>query len=59
MALWVIMRSMKPRSEDLRARIVKAVQEGMSKAGAARFFGAGLFSPKRYVKIANRRDPSR
>ena len=45
---------MKPYSEDLRARIVKAVQEGMSKSGAARLFGVSLSSVKRYVRIARR-----
>ncbi len=48
------MSSMKPYSEDLRTRIVKAVEEGMSKSRAARFFGVSLSSVKRYVKIANR-----
>jgi transposase len=48
------MRGMKPYSEDLRTRIVKAVQEGMPKSGAARLFGVNLSSVKRYVKIANR-----
>jgi hypothetical protein len=37
-----IMLSMKPYSEDLRARIVKAVEEGMSKSGAARLFDVSL-----------------
>ncbi len=45
---------MKPYSEDLRTRIVKAVQEGMSKSGAARLFGVSLSSVKRYVRIADR-----
>ncbi len=45
---------MKPYSEDLRTRIVKAVQEGMSKSGAARLFGVSLSSVKRYVRIAER-----
>lgn len=43
---------MKPYSEDLRLRIVKAVQDGMSKSGAARLFGVSLSSVKRYVRIA-------
>ncbi len=46
---------MKPYSEDLRRRIVKAVQEGsMSKSGAARLFNVSLSSVKRYMRIANR-----
>jgi transposase len=54
MALRVTMSSMKPYSEDLRTRIVKAVGDGMSKSKAARLFGVSLSSTKRYVKIANR-----
>src|SRR4051794_14488938 len=53
MALRVTMSSMKPYSEDLRTRIVKAVGDGMSKSKAARLFGVSLSSTKRYVKIAN------
>jgi transposase len=45
---------MKPYSQDLRMRIVKAVQEGTSKSGAARLFGVSFSSVKRYVRIANR-----
>ena len=56
MALRAIMSSMKPYSEDLRTRIVKAVEEGMSKSRAARLFGVSLSSVKRYSKIANRGD---
>ena len=47
------MRSMKPYSEDLRTRIVKAVQEGMSKSAAARLFGVSLSTVKRYARIAS------
>ena len=47
------MGTMKPYSEDLRARIVKAVQDGMSKSAAARFFSVSLSSVKRYARIAN------
>ena len=50
---WAIMGTMKPYSEDLRARIVKAVQDGMSKSAAARFFSVSLSSVKRYARIAN------
>jgi transposase len=49
------MRPMKPYSEDLRVRIVRAVQEGgMSKSAAARLFGVSLSSVKRYARIADR-----
>src|SRR5215208_3961331 len=49
---------MKPYSEDhLRIRIVRAVQEGMSKSGTARLFGVSLSSVKRYVRIAQRGEP--
>jgi transposase len=44
---------MKPYSEDLRTRIVKAVQkEGRSKSAAARLFDVSLSSVKRYVRLA-------
>jgi transposase len=43
---------MKPYSEDLRLRIVKAVQEGTSKSATARLFGVSLSSVKRYARIA-------
>src|SRR5215210_8445575 len=49
------MRSMKPYSEDLRVRIVRALQEGgMSKSAAARLFDVSLSSVKRYARIADR-----
>lgn len=44
---------MKPYSEDLRIRIIKAVERGMTKSGAARLFDVSLSSVKRYVRIAN------
>ena len=59
MALRVTMSSMKPYSEDLRTRIVKAVGDGMSMSKVARLFGVSLSSTKRYVKIANRGEPLR
>src|SRR5215218_9431987 len=46
--------SMKPYSEDLRVRIVRAVEVGMSKSAAARLFGVSLSSVKRYARIAQR-----
>jgi transposase len=45
---------MKPYSEDLRDRIVKAVEGGMSESAAARLFGVSLSSVKRYARIADR-----
>ena len=48
------MRAMKPYSEDLPTRIVRAVEGGMSKSGAARLFGVSLSSVKRYLRIAQR-----
>jgi transposase len=43
---------MKAYSVDLRRRIVTAVRRGMSKAEAARTFGVGPTSVKRYVARA-------
>src|SRR3712207_6404292 len=40
-------------SEDLRSRVVSAVEGGMSKARAARTFSVSLSSVKRYVDKAN------
>ena len=45
---------MKPYSEDLRVRIVRAVQEGTPKSAAARLFGVSLSSVKRYARMADR-----
>ena len=41
-------------SVDLRRRIVSAVEEGMSKAQAARIYSVSLSSVKRYVNKADR-----
>jgi transposase len=41
-------------SEDLRTRIVSAVEGGMPKAQAARTFSVSLSSLKRYVEKAHR-----
>src|SRR5215207_5443100 len=47
--------SMKPYSEDLRRRIVRALQEGgTSKSAVARLFDVSLSSVKRYARIASR-----
>ena len=49
------MQDMKPYSEDLRTRIIRAVQEGgISKSETARLFGVSLSSVKRYARIVNR-----
>lgn len=47
---------MKAYSVDLRQRIVATVRGGMSKAQAARTFGVGDTSVKRYVNLAERGD---
>ena len=44
-------------SEDLRKKLVRAVERGMSKAQAARTFDVSLSSIKRYVNKANRGEP--
>jgi len=45
---------MKAYSEDLRQKIVQAVQQrGMSKSQAARLFGISLSSVKRYARLAS------
>ena len=46
------MLGMKPYSEDLRTRIVAAVEGGMSKSEAARLFDVSLSSVKRYARLA-------
>ena len=51
------MQTMKPYSEDLRRRIVQAVEGGSSKSAAARLFGVSLSSVKRYSRIAQRGVP--
>lgn len=48
---------MKAYSIDLREKIVAAVRRGMSKAQAARTFGVGATSVKRYVKLAEEGKP--
>ena len=52
---WAILRTTKPYSEDLRTRIVRAVEVDMSKSAAARLFGVSLLSSvKRYARLAER-----
>jgi transposase len=48
---------MKAYSVDLREKIIAAVERGMSKAQAARTFGVGATSVKRYVKLAQEGNP--
>jgi transposase len=43
---------MRAYSVDLRRKIVEAIWRGMSKAEAARAFGVGISSVKRYVNMA-------
>jgi transposase len=45
---------MKAYSKDLRKKVVNAVQRSMPKAEAARTFGVGISSVKRYVSKAQR-----
>jgi transposase len=45
---------MKAYSEDLRRKIVSAIERGMSKAQAARLFDVSLSSVKRYSKTARK-----
>ena len=54
---WAILRTMKPYSEDLRTRTVRAIEVDMFKSAAARLFGVSLSSVKRYARIAGRGDP--
>jgi transposase len=48
---------MKAYSEDLRERIVEAVERGMGKSEVARTFGMSLSSVKRYVGMAHQGRP--
>jgi len=48
---------MKAYSEDLRRKIVDAIGRGMSKAEAARTFGIGISTLKRYATKARRGEP--
>ncbi len=45
---------MRAYSEDLRTRIVAAVEDGLSKSEAARLFNVSLSSVKRYLRISER-----
>ncbi len=46
------MRRMNAYSEDLRKKIVQALQRGATKSEAARTFGVSRSSVKRYAKLA-------
>ena len=48
---------MKAYSEDLRRKIVDAIERGMPKAQAARTFGVGVSTVKRYATKAQRGEP--
>ncbi len=48
---------MKAYSEDLRKKIVAAIERGMPKAQAARLFDVSLSSVKRYSRIAREGRP--
>jgi transposase len=48
---------MKAYSEDLPRKIVDAIERGMPKAQAARTFGVGISSLKRYATKAHRGEP--
>jgi len=48
---------MRPYSEDLRKKIVSAVERGMPKTQAARTFGVGLSSVKRYCRLVAQHKP--
>jgi transposase len=48
---------MKAYFEDLRRKIVDAIERGMPKAEAARTFGVGISTVKRYATKAQRGEP--
>jgi transposase len=48
---------MKAYSEDLRQKIVDAIERGMPKVEAARTFGVGISTVKRYASKARRGEP--
>ena len=50
---------MKAYSKDLRQKIVDALGRGMPKAQAARTFGLGISTVKRYASKAQRGETSR
>ena len=50
-------RRMRAYSEDLRKKIVAAIERGMPKTQAARLFDVSLSSVKRYARTARRGEP--
>jgi transposase len=48
---------MKAYSKDLREKIVNAIERGMPKVQAARTFGVGVSTVKRYATKAQRGEP--
>jgi len=48
---------MKAYSNDLRRKIVDAIERGMPKAQAARTFGVGISTAKRYAAKAQKGEP--
>ena len=48
---------MKAYSEDLRRKIVDGIRRGMPKAQAARTFGVGISTVKRYATKAQKGEP--
>lgn len=48
---------MKAYSEDLRRKIVDAIERGMPKVQAARTFGVGISTVKRYATKAHKGEP--
>jgi len=48
---------MKAYSKDLRQKIVDAIERGMPKAQAARSFGVGISTLKRYATKAQKGEP--
>jgi transposase len=50
-------RRMRAYSEDLRKKIVAAIERGMTKTQAARLFDVSLSSVKRYARSARRGEP--
>ena len=48
---------MKAYSKDLRRKIVDAIERGMRKAEAARTFGVGISTVKRYASKIQRGEP--
>jgi transposase len=43
---------MRPYSEDLRRKVVDALERGVNQSKAARLFGVSLSSIKRYARLA-------